>query len=295
MLSPWLELDGARELIGLWSERARLDLERLGTVADAEEIRDTAVTQPLIVALSLLAHRELAARLELPPDTVVAGHSVGELAAAAIAGVLDPDDAVALAATRGAEMAAACSLASTGMSAVLGGDRDKVLACLAELKLEPANQNGAGQIVAAGPLPALAELAQRPPGGARVKPLPVAGAFHTSYMAPAQAALATATELITAAEARLALLSNADGRQVHTGAEVLRRLIAQVTSPVRWDACLAELHRRGVTVAVELPPAGALTGLVKRELKGTRALAIKNPEDLDAVVALIAQPAGAGA
>ena len=295
MLSPWLELDGARELVAAWSERVRLDLARLGTVAGAEEIKDTAVTQPLIVALSLLAYRELAARVQPPPDTVVAGHSVGELAAAAIAGVLNPADAVALAATRGAAMAAACELAPTGMSAVLGGDRGGVLAGLAGLGLVPANQNGAGQIVAAGPLPALAELAARPPAGARVKPLPVAGAFHTPYMAPAQAALAGATGLVAAADARLALLSNADGRQVHSGAEVLRRLVAQVTAPVRWDCCLAELHRRGVTAAVELPPAGALTGLVKRELKGTMALAVKKPEDLDAVTELVAQLAGAGA
>ena len=295
MLSPWLELGGARELIGTWSEAAGLDLVRLGTTADADEIKDTAVTQPLIVALSLLAHRELSRRLELPPETVAAGHSVGELAAAAIAGVFDAHDAVALAAVRGAQMAAACALAPTGMSAVLGGDPDHVLARLAELGLEAANRNGAGQIVAAGPLPALAELAANPPAGARIKALAVAGAFHTSFMAPAREALADAAERVHAEDPRLRLLSNADGSEVPTGAEALRRLVAQVTSPVRWDACLAALRGRGVTATVELPPAGTLTGLVKRELAGTRALAVKKPEDLDTVADLVAELAGSTA
>lgn len=292
MLTPWLELDGAQERIDGWSQAAGLDLCRLGTTADADEIKDTAVTQPLIVALSLLAYEELSRRVELPADTVVAGHSVGELAAAVVAGVLGADDAVALAAVRGAEMAAACALQPTGMAAILGGDPDEVLARLDELGLDPANRNGAGQVVAAGPLPAIEELSQQRPAGAKVVKLAVAGAFHTRFMQPAREALAVRASNITVADPVRPLLSNADGAEVSSGAELLARLVAQVTAPVRWDACQATMRERGVTAAIELPPAGTLTGLAKRELKGIKALAVKKPEDLDKVTELLGLAAG---
>ncbi|WP_306747035.1 ACP S-malonyltransferase [Saccharothrix yanglingensis] len=288
MLTPWLDVDGARERVAAWSAVTGLDLERLGTTADADEIKDTAVTQPLVVALALLAYEELRRRVELPADTVIAGHSVGELAAAAVAGVLSTDDAVALAAVRGAEMAAACALTPTGMAAVLGGEEDEVLARLDELDLVGANRNGAGQIVAAGPLDALDALVEEPPGRAKVRRLPVAGAFHTRYMAPAEEALRARAAGITVADPALPLLSNADGAVLTDGAEVLGRLISQVTRPVRWDACQATLAGRAVTAVVELPPAGALTGLAKREMKGTPTLALKTPEQLDQVVELLA-------
>ncbi|HEY8374060.1 MAG TPA: ACP S-malonyltransferase [Pseudonocardiaceae bacterium] len=293
MLAPWLELDGAEQRLAAWSETTGLDLVRLGTTATAEEIKDTAVTQPLVVALALLAFEELARRVSLPADTAVAGHSVGELAAAAVAGVLTADDAVALAAVRGREMAAACALEPTGMSAVLGGDPETVVAALAELGLEPANRNGAGQIVAAGPLPALEKLAANPPTGTRVVSLKVAGAFHTRYMAPAETALHERAASIRTTDPSRPLLSNADGAVVTEGAEVLRRLVAQVTRPVRWDACMATLADRGVTAVIELPPAGTLVGLVKRELKGTATLALKTPADLDKAAELIAEHGGA--
>jgi [acyl-carrier-protein] S-malonyltransferase len=295
MFVPWLELPGAAERVDSWSSATGLDLRRLGTTATAEEIKDTAVTQPLIVALSLLAHEELARRIELPADVVVAGHSVGELAAAAVAGVLSPDDAVAFAAARGAEMAAACALEPTGMSAVLGGDPDEVLRRLGELGLDPANRNGAGQVVAAGPLPALEELRERPPASSRVVPLPVAGAFHTRFMAPARDALATTAHGMTVHDPVRPWLSNADGAQVDGGAEVLHRLVEQVTAPVRWDSCQATLRERGVTTIIELPPAGTLTGLARRELGGVRTLAVKRPQDLDKVADLLHELAGSAA
>ncbi|MFE9745938.1 ACP S-malonyltransferase [Saccharothrix saharensis] len=287
MLTPWLEVEGAAERVAAWSEATGLDLARLGTTADADEIKDTAVTQPLVVALALLAYEELRRRVELPADTVVAGHSVGELAAAAIAGVLSTDDAVALAAVRGAEMAAACALTPTGMAAVLGGEEDEVLARLEELGLVGANRNGAGQIVAAGPLDALERLVEQPPGRAKIRTLKVAGAFHTRFMAPAEDALRARAAGIAVKDAALPLLSNADGAVVADGDEVLDRLISQVTRPVRWDACQATLAGHGVTAVVELPPAGALTGLAKRELKGTPTLGLKTPDQLDQVVDLI--------
>ena len=292
MLSPWLAEAGATEALARWSEAVDLDLERLGTAADAEEIRDTAVTQPLVVATALLAHAALARRVPgglAAAHIVSAGHSVGELAAAAVAGVLTPDAAVALAAVRGREMAAACALEPTGMSAVLGGKPDDVLARLEELGLDPANRNGAGQVVAAGPVAALAALAEAPPERARVVPLAVAGAFHTRFMAPAETALGEHAAGITPAEPTCTLLSNADGAVVTGGAEVLHRLVAQVTRPVRWDSCQGTLREHGVTALVELPPAGTLVGLAKRELRGVPALALKTPDDLDAAAALIAE------
>ncbi|SEG93291.1 [acyl-carrier-protein] S-malonyltransferase [Saccharopolyspora kobensis] len=287
MFNPWLELDGVAERLGAWSELTGLDLLRLGTTAEAEEIKDTAVTQPLVVALSLIAAEELRRRVTVPAGTPVAGHSVGELAAAAVAGSLSADDAVALAAVRGREMAAACALEPTGMSAVLGGDTADVVTHLEHLGLDPANRNGAGQIVAAGRLPALEQLAAEPPAGARVRPLPVAGAFHTRFMAPAQEALAKHAEEISATDAELPLLSNADGAVVTGADEIVRRLIAQVTSPVRWDSCMAGLAERGVEAVVELPPAGTLSGLVRREIKGVKTVALKTPADLDKVAELL--------
>jgi [acyl-carrier-protein] S-malonyltransferase len=292
MLAPWLDEPEAVATVERWSEAIGLDLRRLGVDAGADEIVDTAVTQPLVVATSLLAAARLSAKAELPVDTVVAGHSVGELVAAAVAGVLSPDQAVALAALRGREMAAACGAEPTGMSAVLGGDEEQVLAGLERLGLTPANMNAAGQIVAAGPVSALDQLDTADLGRARVKRLPVAGAFHTRFMAPAEEALRAAVAELTPADPNRPLLSNADGAVVTDGAEVVRRLVAQVTRPVRWDSCTATLRERGVTAVIELPPAGTLVGIAKRELKGAARLALKTPDDLTAAVDLITENAG---
>jgi [acyl-carrier-protein] S-malonyltransferase len=294
MLAPWLAAPGAREVVTRWSAAADLDLERLGTTADADEIKDTAVTQPLVVATALLAFSALSARVLLPVDLVAAGHSVGELAAAAIAGVLTPDAAVALAAVRGRAMAEACALDPTGMSAVLGGKPDEVINRLQELGLDPANRNGAGQVVAAGPVEALAALAESPPERARVVPLAVAGAFHTRFMAPAEDVLRTHATSVTPGDPAYTLLSNADGAAVTDGADALRRLVAQVTRPVRWDSCQEALRERGVTALIELPPAGTLVGLAKRELRGVPSLALKTPDDLEAAVELVAEHVTAG-
>lgn len=282
MLAPWLALPGAADRLELWSKAAGLDLVRLGTTATAEEIVDTAVTQPLVVAAALLAFAEIAPET-LPADTIVAGHSVGEFAAAAVAGVLSADEAVTLAAIRGREMAKACALEPTGMSAVLGGDEAAVLARLAELDLVPANRNAVGQIVAAGRLDALAELAANPPEKARVRALPVAGAFHTAFMAPAQDAVAEAIAQISPGEPTRVLLSNSDGQPVTSGRDAIDKLAAQVTRPVRWDLCTATVRAAGVSAVAELPPAGTLVGIAKRELKGVRNLALKTPEDLPAL------------
>jgi [acyl-carrier-protein] S-malonyltransferase len=289
-LIPWLELPGADARLREWSALAGVDLVHLGTEADADEIKDTARTQPLLVAAALLAGEQL----PIGAVPLVAGHSVGELGAAALAGVLPAETAIRLAGVRGREMAAACALEATGMSAVLGGDPDDVVATIERHGLYPANRNGAGQIVVAGAQDALVKFADEPPAGARIRPLQVAGAFHTPYMAPAEQALGAVAADVTVADPARILLSNADGTSVTSGAEVLRRLVRQVTSPVRWDLCMQTMKELGVTAVLELPPAGTLAGLVKRELKGDDApeiVTLNTPADLPAARDLIARHA----
>jgi len=296
MLTPWLELPGAEPFFRWAGAIADADLLTLGTTGDAEAITDTAVTQPLVVAMSLFVARELgglpgpvAHTPQTGRDVVLTGHSVGELTAAALAGVLSVEAAIALTAVRGRAMARACALTPTGMSAVLGGDPDEVAAALDRHGLVPANLNGGGQVVVAGPVDGLAALRAEPPAKARVMPLSVAGAFHTRYMAPAREELEELVGGLTPADPSRLLLSNADGAAVDTGAQALTRIVSQITSPVRFDACLATLRQLGVTAAVELPPAGALTGLAKREWKGSdiELLALTGPADLDRARQLI--------
>ncbi|TDC58920.1 acyltransferase domain-containing protein [Micromonospora sp. KC207] len=286
-LTPWLALTGAEARLRWWSAPAGVDLVHLGTTAGAEEIQDTARTQPLLVAAALLA----AEHLPMNDVTLTAGHSVGELGAAALAGVLSAETAITLAGLRGREMAAACAIEPTGMAAVLGGDTDEVLAALDAHGLHAANRNGAGQIVAAGSISGLDALAAAPPTKARVVRLKVAGAFHTPHMAPAEATLAGVAAGITPARPARILLSNLDGAAVDHGREMVQRLVRQVTSPVRWDLCMRTLADLGVTGVVELPPAGTLAGLIKRELSDSlpEIVTLKTPDDLPAARALIAR------
>jgi len=287
MLAEWLNLPGAGAHIDRWSQISGLDLARLGTTATAEEITDTAITQPLVVATTLLAHSVLAERgLPAAADTVIAGHSVGEIAAYAIAGVISGDDAVRLATVRGAEMAKACAAEPTGMSAVLGGEEDEVLARLEALELIPANRNAAGQIVAAGSVAALEKLAEDPPAKARVRQLATAGAFHTHYMSSALEGYAAAAAEVTTQDPVTTLLSNFDGRPVTSAADAMEKLVAQMTRPVRWDLCNDTIRAMNTTAIVEFPPAGALTGIAKRELRGVATHAVKTPADLDGLSGL---------
>lgn len=291
MLAPWLELSAIRERLAGYSTVVGQDLAALGTTSDAATIRDTAVAQPLLVAAALLSfHAVFDGELGGPGGPtidVVAGHSVGELGAAAIAGVLTEDQALDLVAVRGAAMARAAATTPTSMSAVLGGDPDEVLDRLAALGLTPANVNGAGQVVAAGTFEALAALSADPPTRTRVIPLQVAGAFHTIHMVPAVDELAARAATVAPADPRITLLSNADGTPVASGAGVLARLVAQVANPVRWDLCQVTLQKLGVTGLLELAPAGVLTGLARRTLPGVETVAVKSPADLDAARDLV--------
>lgn len=292
-LTPWLEIPAVRARLEALSEVAGLDLVAHGTTSDAETIKDTAVAQPLIVAAGL------ASVPALFPDTdptslvgVTAGHSVGEITAAAFAGVLADADAMAFVRERGRGMAAASAVTPTGMSAVLGGDPDEVAATLERHGLTAANANGAGQVVAAGTLEQLAALTADPPARARVIPLQVAGAFHTTHMAPAVEALGRQAEGFTTSAPTVAVVSNADGAVVRDGAEVLSRLVTQVSNPVRWDLCMETLADLGVTGLIELPPAGTLVGLAKRGLKGVETLALKTPDDLEAAQRMLHEHGG---
>lgn len=285
MLTPWLELPGVSDLVAGLSEVAGTDLLAHGTTSDEETIKDTAVAQPLLVAgglASLHAIFDGNGSGALGGAGVIAGHSVGEITAAAAAGVLSNEDAMSFVALRGREMAAAAAVTPTGMSAVLGGDRDAVIEAIESAGLTPANVNGGGQIVAAGTLDQLAAFGENPPARTRVIPLKVAGAFHTEHMAPAVARLRVAADALAVGDPAIRLLSNRDGEPVSTGREVLDRLVAQVSSPVRWDLCMEQMLTLGATALLEVLPGGTLGGLAKRAMKGIEIVTVKSPDDIEA-------------
>ena len=278
MLNSWIQDPALKELLVQWSNAIDLDLLHLGTVADAEEIKDTANAQPLIVAASLLG----AHALGIKNFAVTSGHSVGELAAAALSGAISDSDALTIVRTRGIEMAKAANASPSGMSAVLGGDRAEVLATISSLNLVAANDNGAGQIVAAGDLRALASLNENPPTGARVRALAVAGAFHTQFMQPAVEPLRKLASNVTTHPVLVQVISNKDGQVVTDHTEVLTRIVNQIANPVRWDLCMESLKSLGVTGVIELPPAGTLVGLLKRAASEIETFALKSADDLNA-------------
>jgi len=280
-LSPWLEDAPSAARLASLSEVAGLDLAHYGTEADADAIRDTKVAQPLLVAAGLLAGLALLPEDSLGSVGALAGHSVGELTAAGLSGALTAEEAVRLVRERGEAMAEAAAATPTSMTAVLGGDRDEVLAAIAKQGLTAANDNGPGQIVAAGTVEQLAAFAEEPPTRARLIPLSVAGAFHTEHMAPAVARVEALAASVTPQDPRTRVISNADGQLVSSGADVLSRIVAQISRPVRWDLCMETMLELGVTGVLELPPAGTLTGIAKRGMKGVETFALKTPDQLD--------------
>lgn len=285
-LSPWLDMDGVREQLETLSDAAKVNLVEHGTVSDDATIRDTQIAQPLIVAASIVTGNVL---LEGRRSTVsaFAGHSVGEFAAAALAGVLSDTDAMSLVGVRGRAMAEEAQSVSTGMSALLGGDSEAIATTLEELGLFAANMNGGGQVVVAGSTEALAALAAAPPEGVRVIPLSVAGAFHTSYMAGAVETLRDAAAEVDAHDPTTPIYTNSDGTLISTGHRYRDLLVGQVSNPVRWDLCMESFTNDGVTGVIELAPAGALVGLVRRSIKGLPTVAVKTPEDLSAAIEML--------
>jgi [acyl-carrier-protein] S-malonyltransferase len=278
MLNSWIQDASLKALLVSWSDSIGLDLLHLGTVANAEEIKDTANAQPLIVAASLLG----AHALGIKNFAVTSGHSVGEIAAAALSGAITESDALTLVRARGLEMAQAAASSPSGMSAILGGDRTEVLAAISALNLVAANDNGAGQIVAAGDLQALSSLNENPPTGSRVRALAVAGAFHTHFMQQAVEPLRTLASAIATHQVGIEVISNKDGQVVTAGAEVLSRIVDQIANPVRWDLCMETLKSLGVTGVIELPPAGTLVGLLKRAAPEIESFALKSADDIEA-------------
>jgi [acyl-carrier-protein] S-malonyltransferase len=293
-LAPWLELPPVAGHLASLSEIAGIDLIAHGTTSDEETIKDTAVAQPLIVAAGLVAAKSLFdVELSVLP-VILAGHSVGEITASALARILTETEAMTFVRERANSMAAAAAAAPTGMSAVVGGDPADVLAAIKACGATAANVNGAGQTVAAGTLDQLKALAENPPAKARVIPLKVAGAFHTSHMAPAVAALQALQPSLRPAKAQVPLLSNYDGEEVTDGDAAVDSLIAQVSRPVRWDLCMETMVQRRVTGLIELAPAGTLAGLAKRAMPGVKTVTVKTPDDLSAALALFAELEGQG-
>jgi len=285
-LEPWLLESRFRDQLESISDSVGIDLVKHGTISDADTIRDTAVAQPLIVAAGLLA---LSVLFEQHSSRIggVAGHSVGEVTAAAASGILSSSDAMTLVRERGAAMASAATLVGTGMSAAIGGDENDLLGKLALLGLFPANFNGGGQIVVAGELGALEALKNDPPAGARIIPLQVAGAFHTRYMSPAVDHLRDVAATLERHDPFLPIWTNSDGTAVTSGNKFIDLLVGQVSSPVRWDKTMESFAAAGVTGIIEVAPAGTLIGLAKRSLKGVPTVAVKTPADLPAALALI--------
>ncbi|WP_394216944.1 ACP S-malonyltransferase [Brachybacterium vulturis] len=294
-LSPWHELPGVPEALSALSEAASTDLLRHGTESDADTIRDTAVAQPLLVAAGIIAASSLYQDQDLPAPDAFAGHSVGELTAAALGGVLNNEDAMRLVAVRSQAMAKAAAAEPTSMAAVVGGTREDVLATIERHGLHAANLNSAAQVVAAGSAEQIAALAEDGPAKARVIPLQVAGAFHTPYMAGAREELAAFAPSLSTQDPTVPLISNAGGEVISSGARYLELIVDQVASPVDWEACMAALRDRGVTAMIEVAPAGTLTGLAKRELKGIALTNLNTPDDLDAARTLVREHAGATA
>jgi len=291
-LAPWLELPSVAGHLASLSEIAGIDLTTHGTTSDEETIKDTAVAQPLIVAAGLVAAKSLFdVELSALP-VILAGHSVGEITASALAGVLTEAEAMTFVRERANSMAAAAAVTPTGMSAVVGGDPAEVLAAIEASGATPANVNGAGQTVAAGTFEQLKALAENPPAKARVIALKVAGAFHTSHMSPAVAALEALKPSLQPTNPQVPLLSNFDGKEVNDGAAAVDSLIAQVSRPVRWDLCMDTMVQRGITGVIELAPAGTLAGLAKRGMPGVKTVAVKTPDDLTAALALFAELEG---
>ena len=290
-LTPWLEVPGVADRLRWLSVVSGIDLIKHGTESDAETIRDTAIAQPLLVGAGLVTLLSLFPHPAEAFGRVAAGagHSVGEITAASAAGVMSAEQAMVFVRERGKAMADAAARTATGMTAVLGGDRDQVLASLTKHGLTAANENGAGQIVAAGTLEQLAAFAADPPPGARLRELQVAGAFHTEHMRQAFDVLGHLSKAITTRDPRTKVISNRDGEIVHNGREVLRRLVAQVSNPVRWDLCMATMADLGVTAFIEIPPAGTLAGLAKRALPGVEIVSLRTPDDLPLALDVVAR------
>lgn len=286
MYSTWITDTTNKELITKYSELIELDLFHYGTSASQAEITATNIAQPLLTALAFMSF----GKLEVNSNTniIYSGHSVGEFSAASLAGFYSDENAMKLVSVRGKAMAeAAASNSTTGMSAVLGGDKAEVIKHIKQFDLVPANVNSNGQIVVSGLLTNLEKLSENPPASTKVRKLEVAGAFHSQFMKSAESELEKEFAQVEVTDSNSSFISNKDGQIVKDSFELKNRLITQITSPVRWDLCQAKMIGLGVIGMLELAPAGVLTGIAKREMPGVELFAIKSPEDIPGAQAFI--------
>jgi [acyl-carrier-protein] S-malonyltransferase len=287
-LSAWLEIPIFKEQIEKASAVLGIDLIHYGTVADADAIKDTKIAQPLIVAAGIASYLTLKQSLgDALVVSATAGHSVGEVTAAYVSGIFDSNSALKFVQRRGNEMAEAAALTPSSMAAVVGGELDAVLSHLESVGLFAANYNGAGQVVAAGSKELIEALVASPPAGSRVIALQVAGAFHTSFMEPARPALTAFAKELSVQDPEISIWTNNDGQLVQSGQKYLELMVNQVSNPVRWDKTMESMQLAKVSVMVELLPAGALSGIAKRAMPNTVAIALKTPADLDKVAEAI--------
>ncbi len=281
MLAPWVADSQTKDLVESWSELISVDLLKLGQLGTAEEIKSTDIAQLLIFITSYLSSLALDLRNAKDSSIVYAGHSVGEFAAYSLAGTFEVDQALRLVAKRGQAMLSATKVFSkTGMSAVLGGNKEEVLSYLREFDLIPANINSNGQIIAAGSLENLERLSSSPLEGTRIRPLEVSAAFHTKFMEPAVSQFTEIFKTLSVNSPRQIVLSNKNGERLSKPTDIMENLIQQVISPVRWDLCQAKMVELGVTGMLELAPGGTLCGIAKKEIPNVETFAIKSPEDI---------------
>jgi len=284
-MSAWLEIPEYRSNIEILSDVIKMDLIKHGTESDEATIRDTAIAQPLIVAASIASANLLAKNF-----SAVAGHSVGEVPAGYLAGILSQEQAISLVDVRAKAMAKAATAAEkTGMAAILGGDQDAVVERLTSLGLSAANYNGAGQIVAAGAASGIEALVANPVEGTKVIPLAVAGAFHTQYMNPAVAELEVFAKSLEISEPTKTIWSNQAGQEIKTSEKFIQLLVGQIANSVRWDLCMSSMVAAGVTGVIEVSPAGTLAGLAKRGMPDVEIIALKTPADIETANSLMAR------
>ncbi|MCU1380391.1 MAG: fabD [Acidimicrobiales bacterium] len=289
MGAPWVDHE-SWELVGEASTVAGRDIARLLLEADAEELRQTRNAQLTTFVLSLVV-LDAVERVGVSPGAA-AGHSLGEYTALTATGALSFDEGVRTVVARGDAMQEAAEDNPGTMAAVLGlDDEDCDVACRrADGNVWVANFNAPGQVVIAGSAEgvAAASAAAKALGAKKVMPLPVGGAFHTPFMAPARDELRKAIDAATFRSPDVPVVANIDARPHEDPEEWTKLLSAQLVSPVRWRQSVQRLADDGVTRFIELGPGNVLTGTVKRIAPSAKGISVSTPDDLDALLEALA-------
>ncbi|NWN81438.1 MAG: ACP S-malonyltransferase [Halomonas sp.] len=273
------------------SEALGYDLWQIVQEGPAEALNATACTQPALLAASVAVWR-IWQELEGPRPDAMAGHSLGEYSALVCAGAMPFAEGVRLVKLRGEAMQSAVPAGQGGMAAILGLDDAVVEQACAESAqgdvVSAVNYNAPGQVVIAGSKAAVerAIAACQAAGAKRAMPLPVSVPSHCALMEPAAEQLAAAMDEVALKVPRYTVIQNVDA-QAHADVETLRtRLIEQLYRPVRWTACVEAMSERGADVFIECGPGKVLTGLGKRIARGSKGLAVNDPDSLDAALEL---------